>query len=131
MSAERKSLYFVPLLVMGGVIILTAMVPGAWLPRWLHHNFDKTLHTIVYGLLALSCLLALQQVVRPITLTALLTIIFCFIFGYGVEWCQHLVPRRRTDPLDLRADMIGVLLISSGWWLVRQWQAWRRRRQQL
>lgn len=109
------------------VIIIAATIPGTMLPHWLRHNFDKTLHTLAYAILSLSWLFALRPFIPSNTAAIGLTFCLCLLLGLGLEWLQEIIPRRRMDPLDLRADLIGVLIVCAGWWLSQQlrrlWQA--------
>ncbi len=126
--AKRHYFLLLPLLLTA-IIAISASLPGALLPHWLHHNFDKTVHTVVYGLLAMSWLMALRPFLRSISLAVIITMLLCLTTGFGLEWLQDIIPRRRSDPLDVRADMIGVLVVCGVWWVIVQFQRFQQARQ--
>ena len=82
---------------------------------------DKLLHIIAYSSLAGTFLYALKPLVHNSnrSVTAVLIVLFCIIYGISDEFHQSFIPGRFSSIWDVLADGLGALLVV-GWWLRRE-----------
>ena len=75
---------------------------------------DKVIHVVLFGSLALSIFSHFEQysnISFQSTRTKALSLIFCILFGIGMEFYQkYFVPTRGFEVGDMLADAIGALL---------------------
>jgi VanZ family protein len=77
------------------------------------------LHAVVYGFLALLCLLAVPRRRGAWAVAgraALLVVALCAMLGFVDEWHQHHVPGRDASLLDVLTDGVGASGVA---WCVR------------
>jgi len=80
-------------------------------------GLDKLVHMIVYSVLACSMIWAFNfpgADCSPVKL-AVLTIIFCTLYGVSDELHQKFVPGRYPSPYDVVADGLGAVIVSLLW----------------
>jgi VanZ family protein len=111
---------FFPLLLVMGTILYLSSLTGSSLPRWLQH-YDKILHAVAYGALAVSTLTAVQPLRLPRLLLGLATLLFCTAFGILDELYQSRVYGRIASGWDLLADFTGAAIVVSLWLLISRW----------
>lgn len=82
---------------------------------------DKLLHIIAYSSLAGTFLYALKPLVHNSnrSVTAVVIVLFCIIYGISDEFHQSFIPGRFSSIWDVLADGLGALLVV-GWWLRRE-----------
>ena len=107
----------VPLLTMMGTVFLLSHQPGSvfYLPHFC--GADKLAHIGLYGVMAASAVFAFPDTVRKrkrVTV-AVITVIFCIIFGISDEFHQSFIPGRDASFGDVAADTAGALLLVAGW----------------
>ena len=89
---------------------------------------DKLLHIIAYSSLAGTFLYALQPYVNNSnrTVTAVVIVLFCIIYGISDEFHQSFIPGRFSSIWDVLADGFGALLVV-GWWHRKEGKGKRRK----
>jgi hypothetical protein len=98
-------------------------------PSW--PFFDKMAHTAIYGCLGLLLCRAFNTLDgwRSRTLKLLVTAtVLTALYGVSDEWHQSFVPARTAEAADLLADLLGGLLGSGLYLLVRKIDGRPRRR---
>lgn len=81
-------------------------------PMWFE-NQDKLHHAIAYGIMGFIALRAFQHVVSKPIILALLSLVFCSLYGVSDEWHQAFVPGREPGAADWLADTLGAALAIS------------------
>lgn len=85
--------------------------------------FDKTAHVGIYALLGLLCCRALSTLAgwrdRAFRLLAAATVLTA-LYGLSDEWHQSFVAARTAEGADLLADLLGGLIGSGLYLLVRK-----------
>ena len=75
---------------------------------------DKVIHVGLFGSLALSLFFHFEQysnISFRSTRTKALSLIFCILYGIGMEYYQkYFVPSRSLDVIDMLADAMGALV---------------------
>jgi MFS superfamily sulfate permease-like transporter len=118
---ERTRLYWwrpLPmLLVMGVIFFLSSQSGDGFVRRF--QDYDKILHAVAYGILAVSILIAVQPLRKrlPEIWLGLATVIFCAAFGLLDEWYQSHIPRRIATGWDILADTTGAVSVVGLWFL--------------
>lgn len=87
------------------------------LPAW----YDKVLHAIVFGILAVLAYRAFlhQSSVRALAAhPAAMAIIFATIYGALDEYHQSFVPGRTMDAWDVAADVLGAIVATM---IIKYW----------
>jgi VanZ family protein len=116
MPPVLRKLRWLPVILMTGTLCAVASVPGSSLPQFLHNGWDKTAHTIAYGLLAASYLYGFGALGRKFPYRiAPATALICLTYAACEEWYQQFVPGRVSDRYDLRADSIGFAIVICLW----------------
>lgn len=105
MTARR----LLPLAGMMAAIFLASHQPGDYLPPLALFGFDKVLHALAYGALAIAFLYGFAPSLKgvPPWLACCLTILFCLLYGLTDEYHQTMVPGRTFSLGDLAADVFG------------------------
>ncbi len=71
-------------------------------------NFqDKVLHAGAYGVMGVFSIRALRHLRLSRPYLALLSILFCSLYGLSDEWHQSFVPGRSVSIWDWLADSVG------------------------
>ncbi len=107
----------IPMVVMMGTIFFLSHQPGCQLNIPQIEYFDKFGHAVIYGLLAVTAILAAPVEVkrrRP-KVAVIIVIIFCFFYGISDEFHQSFIPQRSVSEADLVADLFGSVLVCSLW----------------
>lgn len=93
------------------IFVQSAYPSSKTLDRWFFS--DKLAHALVYGLLALLIIRALNTharwQARPLALWSIAVAATVF-YGLSDEWHQSFVSTRTADALDLLADGVGGVL---------------------
>jgi VanZ family protein len=93
--------------------------------------FDKMAHTGIYALLGLLLCRALNTLAgwdaRTFRLLVTATLLTA-LYGLSDEWHQSFVPERHAEAADLLADLLGGLIGSGLFLLIRKIGALRTRR---
>ncbi len=120
MAWTRTLLRLLPALTMTGAIFAAASLPGKHLPSFLSGGVDKYAHALAYGILAASYLFAFGRDLprRFPVRVSMATIFICLLYGGLEEWYQSIIPGRRSDKVDLEADMIGVIVVILFWIII-------------
>lgn len=107
----------VPLLGVMGTIFYLSHQPGDSfdLPHLIF--FDKLLHAVAYGVLAATVLFAAPVWLKrkSLVLTAIVAVIFCFLYGMSDEFHQSFIPGRFVSGWDVVADVFGALVVAGFW----------------
>ena len=105
------------MVIIMGIIFYLSHQPGdlSIFPQFL--GIDKLLHVIAYGSLAAATLYGLNPLTKSScrTLTAIVVVLFCILFGLSDEYHQSFIPGRFVSAWDVAADGVGALLVV-GWW---------------
>jgi VanZ family protein len=88
------------------------------LPAVTSRFWDKWIHVVEYGALAVLMCPALTAEGRGLTRVAVLAVIAASVYGMTDEWHQSYVPFRSADVSDWVADTIGAALAAGGYALV-------------
>ncbi len=106
----------VPLtLVMGTIFFLSAQ-SGDSIDLSLFPGEDKVAHLTAYGALAFTFIwFCGKEALRKPGLTAVVTLLFCFLYGISDEYHQSFVEQRYVSGFDLLADTTGAFLLSMVW----------------
>jgi VanZ family protein len=96
-------------------ILSSHPIPPGFVPRLPY--FDKLVHFLAYGLLAVLLFRALwPDESRPIPLWLLvLGVVLATVYGAAEEFHQNLVPTRECDWLDMAANGAGAAVAAAAW----------------
>lgn len=96
-------------------VISSRPIPPEYVPRVRH--FDKLLHVIAYGLLAMMCFRALwPNVEQPMPFWVLaLGAVMTTVYGALEEFHQSFVPARECSLWDMAANGVGAALAAALW----------------
>ena len=100
-----------------GLIFSLSGVPGDSLPLPDVANLDKILHSVIYGVLAVTVLFAFparKYSVHPWKMS-FLVVLFCLLYGVSDEFHQSFVPNRCPSVFDLIADTGGAAVAALVW----------------
>ena len=116
-----KILRFIPMITVMGIIFFLSSQPGDTIDLPDIPDIDKLLHSLVYGVLALSTAYAVpgSRFARNPIGTPLLIVLFCLLYGISDEFHQSFVPNRTPSLLDLAADTLGAAAAMAGLFFVR------------
>ncbi|MEW6427065.1 MAG: VanZ family protein [Thermodesulfobacteriota bacterium] len=130
----KRLLPIMPLLGMMGLIFFLSHQPGDRLDLPAFFMADKAAHAFAYFLLGGTVILALggrrRGLPSPLA-TALVTVLFCLLFGILDEFHQSFIPRRSADGADVLADICGGALAAAVWTLYLRRRGAPRRRETL
>ena len=117
----RNTPFLFPALLHAGLIYFLSSQPLVISVPYFPH-MDKLAHALSFGLLAFLMAWGLFRVYPEYSTRRVLslTLLAGVLYGALDEGHQYFVPLRQTDPLDLAADGVGVLLVVIAWWY------WRR-----
>lgn len=103
---------------MMAAIFIVSSQPGDQLHLPTFLNYDKALHMLEYGALAITCFFAIPASlqINNRTTTALAVVGFAFLYGLSDEFHQSFVPFRDSSFLDVIADTLGAALVAIVWW---------------
>lgn len=113
------------LLILALTLLPVEAVPGSGLLG--RYHLDKVAHAFLFGVFLILLVRALRGAGRPNTM--LVAVVVTVLYGALTEFLQEWMGAgRHGDPLDLLADIIGILLAAA--WL--RWEAvrsaqWRKR----
>jgi VanZ family protein len=115
------------ILVMGTIFFLSHQ-PGDSIDLGNFPGIDKVAHLAVYGLLALTVILAHSASARKKTPTAvcLSTCVICLLYGISDEFHQSFIPGRFVSGADVLADMVGAVTACCGWLVLYRFHLVRR-----
>jgi VanZ family protein len=107
----------VPLLVVMGTIFYLSHQPGGSFDLPDIILFDKLLHAVAYGVLAATYLFAapLWLKRKSLKLTAIVAVLFCFLYGISDEFHQSFIPGRFVSGWDVAADVFGASVVACFW----------------
>ena len=71
---------------------------------------DKIQHLIAYFIMAVLAWRSFQIMVGSIRILAVVSVVFCSLYGVSDEWHQSFVPGRDVSALDWIADTLGAIL---------------------
>ena len=112
----------IPMVVVMGIIFFLSHQAGDQLDMPDLPFIDKIAHFLVYAVLAAAILLVPSKKFkqsRP-TLTIVLTISLCILYGISDEFHQSFIPHRSVSGADVFADTLGAICISLFWLKTRQ-----------
>ena len=115
-------LRYIPLITVMGIIFFLSNQPGDSLDLPDLPDLDKALHSIAYGVLALSALFAIPEQkyqANPYWISGLV-VMFCLLYGISDEFHQTFVPGRFSSVLDLVADTIGAVVVVFVWFRIKK-----------
>lgn len=117
---------YLPLLGIMTTIFILSHSSGDHLPSG-DYGLDKVCHLLAYAALAAAFLHALPPGFREgrFRLTAVVTVLFCLVYGISDEFHQSFIAGRMSSWQDLLADAAGAALLVLIW---RWWRGWRRSR---
>lgn len=104
-------------LIMGTIFFLSHQSGDSlYLPAF--PGADKLAHMLAYGALALSVFwfYGKKGLANP-GRSALITVLFCLLYGMSDEYHQSFIAFRSVSILDLLADIAGAFLLSLIWLL--------------
>lgn len=108
------------------LIFVTSEIPippadPAYQKDWFDYIFDKDVHMLMYGVLAVLLLSWLREFNRRRITVYALTVIVALAYGVFDEWHQSFVPGRGVSGWDVVFDGIGALAGIALWriWHVR------------
>ena len=116
-------------LVMGTIFFLSHQRGDSFdLP--LFPGIDKIAHLLIYGALAFSVLwYCCREGLDYPGRTAVITVLFCLLYGISDEYHQSFIALRSVSVLDLLADTAGAVRMSMLWLKsvsLRQKMVWRQ-----
>jgi VanZ family protein len=115
-------LRYIPMITVMGIIFFLSNQPGDSLELPDIPDLDKALHSIAYGVLALSALFAIPEQkyqANPYRISGLV-VLFCLLYGISDEFHQTFVPGRFSSVLDLVADTIGAVVVVFVWFRIKK-----------
>ncbi|WP_341325163.1 VanZ family protein [Methylotuvimicrobium sp. KM2] len=92
-----------------GFIFLLSHQPSLPTPMWFEHQ-DKLYHAGAYFILALFAWRFLKHFISKPWLLAVVSLIFCSLYGISDEWHQSFVDGRSSDIYDWIADTVGAAI---------------------
>ena len=101
----RARLWVPPVLYMLLIFFLSSQ--SSPLPEITKRVWDKSLHLVEYGILAMLFCRALIGDGHGRLASLLLAVVLASAYGASDEWHQSFVPRRSSDVYDWLADSIG------------------------
>jgi VanZ family protein len=107
----------VPMVITMGTIFFLSHQPGDAFYMPPLPGFDKAVHLVIYGLLAITVLFAFFPWLKTkssLTVTGLVVLI-CVFYGISDELHQSFVPGRFVSVGDVVADGAGALLVCFAW----------------
>lgn len=106
----------VPMIMVMGTIFFLSHQSGDSLKLPFFPGADKLAHMLAYGILALSVFWYQGERVltRPLR-TAVLTVLFCVLYGVSDEYHQFFIPLRSASGFDILADTAGAVCVSIVW----------------
>jgi VanZ family protein len=85
-------------------------------PEWFPQQ-DKAHHGGAYAIMGILAWLAFKEISAKPLYRAILSIVFCSLYGMSDEWHQSFVVGRDSDWLDWLADTLGATAAVSGLWI--------------
>lgn len=79
---------------------------------------DKLIHGAAYGLMAGLFWRAFHPHLA-VTKLAIVTVLFCSLYGFSDEWHQSFIEGRQADVFDWLADTLGAFLLT---WMLYKWE---------
>ncbi len=73
---------------------------------------DKVIHAMAYAVMAALFWQTARYRMPKLFPCAVVTVLFCSLYGISDEWHQSFVAGRMADPLDWLADTTGALLLT-------------------
>lgn len=113
-----KACKMVPMIIVMGTIFFLSHQTGdeLELPEFAHS--DLVAHMMAYAALGGVVLYAWSDRFKrahPIKVI-LYTVLFCLAYGIVDEFHQSFIPGRYVSVMDILADTVGAILVSTGWW---------------
>lgn len=112
----------IPMIIVMGIIFILSHQRGdeIELPGFAHS--DLVAHMIAYAVLGGAVLYAWSERFKrahPVKVI-LYTVAFCLAYGISDEFHQSFIPGRYVSGMDILADTIGAILVTTGWWFYSQ-----------
>lgn len=104
-----KILDILALLFYCAIIFWLSDQPSLPLPMLFEYQ-DKLHHATAYFIMAMLAWRTIRHFVTPPFVLAIVSIIFCSLYGISDEWHQSFVEGRVADSLDWLADTVGATL---------------------
>lgn len=99
------------------LVIVLLLLPGASMPQSELLHFDKAVHALLFGV-GVFLWLRVPWDSKPVRWAIVLGAV---AFAPASEFLQHMLVKGRTgDPMDAVADVIGVVLGTAVWLIVRR-----------
>jgi VanZ family protein len=92
----------------GGIFYLSHQ-PSLPVPMLFPHQ-DKLFHASAYGLMSWLALAAFRYLSHPTKKRAIVSWLFCALYGITDEWHQSFVEGRLADVFDWLADCVGAAI---------------------
>ena len=123
-SRLKKTVRVIPVISVMGIIFYLSSQPGDTIDLPDITDIDKLLHSLVYGVLALTAAFGVpkQYLKKHPVRTAVLVVLFCLLYGISDEFHQSFVPNRTPSLLDLAADTLGSVVAMTGLYAARKWR---------
>jgi VanZ family protein len=120
---NRHNLYWIGPAVVWGVLLLVLTSLPKWQPIDLTFKFaDKVYHFIFYTILGSLVIRAFAQGELSRTAKSIARmLLFGCLFAIADELHQHFIPGRYCDAWDAAADILGLALAGTLYYLWRVW----------
>ena len=104
---------WLPVVVCCSSILYFSLLPGERI-RCVFPYLDWVLHFFVYAILGYFFIRAAGSSLRGVSQKrlVLISVLFCFLYGTGIELCQISVPGRNFSGLDILLNAAGGYLGS-------------------
>ncbi len=80
--------------------------PSLPMPMWFEHQ-DKVHHFGAYFMMSLLAWRSFKHLISSPIILALVSLVFCSLYGLSDEWHQSFVAGRSSDVMDWLADTMG------------------------
>lgn len=104
-----KILDFLGLLLYCGLIYWLSDQSSLPTPKWFEHQ-DKLHHFSAYLVMSVLAWRSMRHLVKSPIILALVSVIFCSLYGVSDEWHQSFVDGRSSDIFDWVADTCGAIV---------------------
>lgn len=126
-TAKRLSwflYYWLPVCAVAAFIFVTSAVPGKDIPALFPYE-DILYHFAIYVILALFFIRALRRTGRPkpAAVLAVITVVFCALYGISDELHQLITAGRSCSAFDIFIDTAGSSLGAAAGGIFIKWRS--------
>ena len=120
MKSDFKIYKMVPMLFVMGTIFFLSHKTGDEIELPAFAYSDLVAHMIIYAALAAAILYAWSSKFKEnhSIKVVCFTVAFCLLYGISDEFHQSFVPGRYVSGMDVLADMVGAIVVCTGWWVI-------------